>query len=462
MSPLISTWTPPEKDDKPSDRKIINLAAGGTGSVSFETRFAAGGEHKLLARLANGDRLAADDCRYCVLGVMEDAEILLVDGNERLADNPLACETGFLRYALSPRDFENPDKQGVVVTETIPYPRLYDANLRKYHAVVLANVARINPQTAAVLERQVRAGMGLLIFLGEQTDPSVYMQLLGENGVKLLPAHIGAPWGEAPTLQQEKLPPSYAFAVDRLVHPIMAEFKATESLQLLSKARVYRAFDLEPLKSDAVKVVAYLANGKPAIIEKTLGAGFVFLFAFPATTKWSNLPNQYAFPIIMLRTVNLIVMGNRRPRNLLVATPIRGAVAPADQNTPVVLTPPPPALRRETKPEALGDGRAGFEFDETSLAGFYEVELKRQPKVTMLYALNPDAENESELKAIAPEELKLRCPGFDFSYVSESAELEKRLSGTRQGTELYPWLLALVFLCLAAESILAVKWAPKA
>ena len=454
---------PKGKEDKPVERLTVSVPEGETVSAAFETKFSTGGDHKVEVRLAD-DALMGDNRRFCTIEVVDEARILLVDGHAQPADDPLASETGYLRFALSPRDPENPERQGPIVTETVSQARFGDRNLLNYQAVVLANVSSLPRPAVSLLEKQVRAGLGLMIFLGDQVDPKVLNGMLGEEGAKLLPAKIGATWGEAPTVGEEKTPPAFSFATaaEKLSHPIMSDFNNPDyGAEFLSAIKVYKAFDLEVSLSDNVRVVAWLANGKPAVVEKKVGSGVVLLFAFPATTAWGNLPTQPSFTILMLRAANLLTLGNRSPKNLPVGVPIHGVVSLADQNTPVHITPPAPAPKKDTRPEPTTDNRAAFDYGETDHAGFYDVVLDRTPRVSMTYALNPNCEVESNLDMVLPATLKQDYPGFIFSYVAKSEDFPSRLAGERRGTELWPWFLGAVLALLALESVLANRWAPR-
>ena len=163
----------------------------------------------------------------------------------------------------------------------------------------------------------------------------------------------------------------------------------------------------------------------------------------------------------MQRAANMLTLGNRRPKNLPVASPITGDVALVDQTATVKVIPPLPGTRREMRPEQTPDGRALFTYAETDRAGFYDVVIDRVPKVTMTYALNANTEVESNLLAITPENLKQDYPDFNFSFVSKPEDLQTKLQSERQGTELWPWLMFAVFALLASESILSYRWAPR-
>ena len=447
-------------DAKPVSRQTVDIGAGETSSAVFETKFATGGDHRISCQLSV-DRLPADGRRYCSVEVVDEAKVLLVDGKDQRVDDPIYNETGFLRFALSPKDPENPDKQSVVSTDVITHHRLADTNILNYQAVVLSNVPRIQQSTATALEKQVKAGMGLMIFLGDNVDANAYNSILGDGGVKLLPGKIGATWGEGLAADTDKFPPAVSFSTNLLSHPIMADFNNPDGIELLTQVKIYKGYDFEPSKEDMVRVVAQFANGKPAAIERRVGTGYVLLFTTPATTAWSNLPTQPAFAIMMIRAANMLTLGNRPPKNLAVGSQIRTQLPLSDQNTPVRITPPFPGLKKETKPDLTPDSRVVVDINDTDRAGFYEIALDRAPKVSMSYAVNPDAELESNLNTAPPEQLRRDFPDFKFTYIAKNDDLANKILSERKGSELWPWCIAMVFLLLALESFLANRWAPR-
>jgi hypothetical protein len=450
------------QDAAPAQRTTVDVAPGQSATVRFGTRFATGGDHRIEARLGP-DRLSPDNRRFLTVEVIGETHFLLVDGSEEPRDDPLSSEAGYLRYALSPRDPDNPERRPVVVAETAPHYRLAEKDLAGYQALALCNVGRIPEPVVGGLARQVAAGMGLLIFLGDRSDPAAYEGLLGERGAKLLPALIGEPWGEAPRLEDPRAPAWRTFAREpaRLAHPVMAAFTEEDATDLLARVKVYRAYALEPLPGHEVQVAAYFEDGSPALVERRVGAGRVFLCPFPATTAWSNLPTQYAFPILMQRVAARLTLGPQPAKNLPAGDSIRGFLGVGLAGTRVYVTPPGPAARREADTELAPDGRSAFELAGTDRAGFYEVAADVPGFTPLVYSVSPDAETEGDLTPAAPGQLRKDYPGFQFTYVSKSEDLAARLRGERRGVEVWPWLLCLVFALLLLESVLALRWAPK-
>lgn len=457
----------PGKKQNATHRTTVDLAPGQATRVHCVTRFRTGGDHWVEVRLGD-DRLQTDNRRYLTVDVVDEAHVLLVDGRNRRADDPLAGEAGFLRHALTPINRDGKNGHHTILAEVTPADRLAERNLSQYHAVALCNVSSLKRPVLEKLREQVRSGMGLLVFLGDNVAPTRYHGSLGLGTSGLLPASIGEAWGKAPKPGTTARPMYKTFAVglNNLAHPVMSFFKDEEARPLLTDISVFRAFSLRPETESGSTVIARFDDGRPAVVEKPYGTGFVVLFGFPATSLdfggWSNFPTQFAFPIIMRRVMTRLAVGHRPPKNLIVGTPIVGDLDPADQRTPVRISAPTPIGNRVALPEAAGDGRARFEFGLTDKgltykAGFYEVVLDRPGASPTIYSLNSVA-NESDLTRVTPDEIRVAHPNFDFRWVSKSADFPDLLDRERRGMELWPWFIVLVFTLLILESTLAFRW----
>ncbi len=455
-------------------RSTVDMGPGERSSVDFETQFKVGGDHKIEVRLGD-DRLQEDNHRFVTIEVMDEARFLLVDGRMEHSDDPLSGEAGFLSYALSPTDIDHPDRKPVFQSEIISPHRLSEKNLSTYQAVALCNVEKVPQSVLKVLESQVRAGLGLLIFLGDQTDPQSFNALMGKEGVGLLPAEIEAAWGEVPKVGEkvEKTPDgeaktnyrTFAGEMQRIAHPVMAFFNQEDARPLLNMVQIFKAYNLNIDKGDGVNVVAFYDNGDPAIVERRLGGGRVVLFPFPATTLdtkgWSNLPAHYVFPIVMNRIAASLALGNRPKKNLEAGDAIIGHVSLADQRLSVQVHGPLQIGKQETQPEPGENGVAVFEFGVTDKAGFYDISLERPGFQPMVYSINSPAKIESALERTSPKQIRMDYPNFKFTFIGMGDDPAGALVAERRGTEIWPWLLILVFALLALESVLAYLWAPR-
>jgi hypothetical protein len=452
-----------EPGGAPASRVTLDLEPGGRANCSFETSFAVGGEHRVEVRIGP-DRLAGDNRCYAVVNVQSGASVLLVDGGDPGTGDLQARETAYLEMALAAT---NPGGgSDALSADILPVYRLGERSFGDYQAVVLCDVPWVDSTVAQALLRQVRAGMGLLIFLGEQTDADALNWSLGPEGVGLLPAEVGGTWGEAPVAGAAGPPAFRALArdADSLAHPVMAEFRSAEMNALLAPVRVYRGWTLNPLEEGDLQTVVAFDDREPAVLERRVGAGVVMLAAFPANTAWSNLATQYLFPVLVPRLLARLTVGQRAPRNLTAGEPLRGSLAAGEQQYAVTVHPPPPEGRRQATVETLSEplgGRLPFHYDETARAGFYEVTIDRPGARPQRYAVNPSVAMEANLARIDADEIRRTYPWFDFTLVRKDENLVSRLAAERRGVEVWPWFLGIVFLLLGCESYLALRWAPR-
>jgi hypothetical protein len=130
------------------------------------------------------DRLGADNVRYLAMEVVPAVRMLLVNGEA--SGDAYDDELTFLATALRPEGEVFSGNEIVVVDET----GFDEADLSTVHLVVLANVYRLSEPAIEILERYVRGGGGLLVFLGDQVDPDEFNVALYRSGDGLSPIRL--------------------------------------------------------------------------------------------------------------------------------------------------------------------------------------------------------------------------------------------------------------------------------
>ena len=157
-------------------------------------------------------------------------------------------------------------------------------------------------------------GGGLMIFPGEKTDTAFYNTMLGE-GLGLLPATMGAAWGDAAEQAKFRLIEAAGYN-----HPMVSIWQDPASGTLAS-ARFFKGLTLSPLRKlrkeagEAVTVVKY-QDGTPAIVERTWGIGRVIEFSSTANTAWNDLPARPAFVPLMQRALGRLVTRREEALNI--------------------------------------------------------------------------------------------------------------------------------------------------
>jgi hypothetical protein len=456
----------------------------GVTQVRLETRFAAGGDHRVQVRTGL-DHLAADNSRNLAVEVIDRIRVLIIDGEPAESGKTFGGESDFLKVALSPRDFDVDEHKALIDAEVTTISGLGDKTLRDYQAVILANVADLPPGLVEGLKTFVKAdGHGLIIFLGDNVQAGRYNLLLRDQA-GLLPGKLGERLIEAEDAPEAK-EHGFGFATTDLGHPVVSFFADKDTQPFLAKPRFTKAFPIEidpaelagpkpaaadgkdakpadskdPAKTGAVNIVARFTGGQPAIAERVAGRGRVLLFASTADKDWTDLPLRPAFLMLARRAVQHVALGHRPGKTVQVNDPIVELIGAKEAGAQVTVRDPRGGTHTlAAVPTTTGD-LAKIEDGQTHFAGFYQLTRANDPgHPTWFAASHP--RGESNLEAIDEAGLRSRFPRLDFQWLDGHGEIGRAIDEKRVGREIWPLLFALVCLCLVAESVLALRWAPK-
>ncbi len=400
-----------------SDGEIISLGAvkidviepGATARRTFDVTFSTSGYHEVVARLP-GDAVAADNERFCVLQVLPEVPVLIVDGGG--SDNPI-----YLQLALSS---SSRIKTGLkTIVQSPDYLR--EQPLDAFHTIYAVNIAQLDEAEIEALDAYVRGGGGLIFFAGDATRRNFVNEYLYREGEGLFPLPLTAP----ATLLVDRLEKSPDISVDD-EHPIFnrtSKGQYNSWLQQILVGRYYaadggwRAED-EP----SVSVIARLRNGDPLMVEKTYGEGRVLAVLTTASPLWNNwaLANP-TFPVVVLESQ--IYMGGEKVDNANFDVGSRYAVRiveedyqpeakftiPAGQQRLTVTS----AAKKVTDDESL----RVVELEDTASVGTYEVQLTplaAEPEVRR-FAANFVAD-EGNLKTMAQGDLQNALQDVEYQY----------------------------------------------
>jgi hypothetical protein len=436
----------------------------------------------LRGRFQIGDDRFPDDDQYLfTLSVAPPIKVLLVNGNP--AADPFENEGLYLRTALTAHGEEEEKPLGDVPTPEVSsagpmpptlapskeYVRSLDVRevpegnvnpetLRDAAVVILANCGQLNGQHFTWLRDYVSAGGGLIIFPGDKVNPDVYNKQFfavpGPMKERLVGANLSPPSGDA-----QKFDTFVQFTSIDFAHPVLAVFDDRES-RYLTTANFYRRFPivLEEGRADCWPLTRFSPK-EPALVEGRFRDGKVLLAAFPASSKWTNLPLKPEFVPLVLRMVNYV---EHRPD---VESP---SVVPSDgaaeiavaANWKPVFGKVTDEKRHVTELEFKQSGtRWVGGFENTSLTGYYTVEVRggrvEQPKhdsTAFAVNLSPD---ESQFAMADESQLREWLPEVDLAVVDASAETQQSLGTVGDEREIWRWLLLIVFFVIGAEFLLA-------
>jgi hypothetical protein len=378
------------------DQKAMPLKAGEEGKVYFDFSVDKPGWVDGEIRLP-GDRLPYDDTFYFTLRVGEKVKVLIVDGDPRTSLR--AGESYYFANALRPGQTENSPFTLRIITE--PEFGVYD--LRPFDTVILLNVAR--PQ-ASRLASVLESRKPVFIFLGDRVIPEEY------HNIALFPWRIRE-------IKDAGARASESIGEIDVNHESLQAFSgpAGESLR---KASFNRYFKVEGGK----KSLLTLRNGDTLLSEADLGNGKLFLFTSSADLDWNDFPLKAAYlPLVQGLLKEAVGLGKASfPKGVRVGE----------------------SFGEKALPVQMAGPKGGPGIYQFKLVGPAPDETRR--------GMNPPPE-ESDLRKVAPEEMKKKLGTIDMKVVEYKEGLAGSLHGQKK--ELWPHILAFLLIVLGVEMALA-------
>ena len=398
-------------DGVESPIKLPEIAPGQRGvELRLEHTFEEAGQHTVELRLPD-DAMAGDNSRSIIVNVAESVRVLLVDGQPGIAARD--SEVFFLAQLLY--SGSTPIKTTVLPdTDWFEQP-----SVGNYDLVVLANVERLPPRRAEQLKAVVEAGSGLIIFTGDQVDPTAYNAELYADGNGLLPAKIEL--GEAMEVEGLMIE-----QIDNSPMPTLKQLYMDKPglLAKTSPSKVARVLLPDSDEQNDTRVLArWNAQGQPpAAIEKRVGRGRVVLWTVTADRDWSDWPTEASY-FIGLRELALTIAGvSDATGNLTAGQMLRQRVSASNPPSRAEVVRPGTEKTDPAEIDRSVSNQPQIVYTNTHKAGLYTLSWDvpgRDEQSEKLYALSPDT-RESDLKQLSEEEIKQMLPGVDLTLVDAS------------------------------------------
>ncbi|GDY13098.1 membrane protein [Planctomycetota bacterium] len=413
-------------DQRVVDERPLSAAEGDLELVVPVT-FPDAGEHIVLASIIGArDDLAADDARSLAVEVVDRLGVLVIDGRPGPG---LRSSGACAALALDPGGREpTPFRVERAGSEAVTARRL-----EQVRAAVLCDVAALDADAAADLERWVAGGGGLLVAVGPATDPVHVNRRWAREGDGFLPATLGAR-GEA---ERGELP-----APALPSHPALSAF-AGAGPQAWEGALVRTWLHLDLPPGSDVAVPLRLSGGEPLLVVRRRGLGQSALLATSLDPAWGDLCLRPAFVPLLRNLVGHLAMPLMPPRNLRpgerLALTIDGL--PGD---PAAVGPDGAVLPLEP---STWEGMRVAMSAPLAVPGGYRVRAGER-SFAFACALDP-----AESLAPAPPPADLFAGLAMLSLDNAQAVSEVFSAADTTGRELWPWLVAAMISLLFAETL---------
>jgi hypothetical protein len=399
--------------------------------------------------IEGADDLEADDVRYFTVEVGAAARVIVA------APRPAARTANFLVQAIAPQSLVKSGKARFE-PEVIDIELLDTASWDAAAGMVLLDPPPLPPQTWEALERWVATGRGLVIWLGpragsaERFNSDASRRVLGGDIVRVWRSKEGN-----------------FLAPASLDHPILAAFRRVGDAVPWQDFPVTRHWEFtpagEPLgigNAATAAVVAPYRNGLPAVVEHRLGGGTVVLVTTPVSQAgtdpdaWNTLATGFEpWPFLILATETLLhAIDTSEDRNVLAGSAAVLHLDRRDVPAAVVSTP-----AGDDFPAAVDQKRGTITVTATQVPGNYVVRAGGEVGgVAKGFSVNlvPSATDFSRVPAA--DLAAVLGPGHRLARTED--ELVRDVNIERIGSELFPWVIVLVALAMAADWMVANRF----
>jgi hypothetical protein len=435
-------------DETEAERKQVVLRAGQSEVIVFRRPVdkLTPGPHQARIKLESSDALPFNNECFTTFEVRAGRAILiLADAVREAAIWQTALELKGFRCVVKPID---------EASNLAPA-----ALLRDYPAVCLLSVAQpnagLNREIWNKLREYVEKGGGLAILPGSDANREAY----GEAASQVMPAELVS------LVQKDEKERGVAWNEGESRHPLMMpfrEWRKSDNVDFFLDARRPQAkkyWEVRPYPAEAEIVVKY-TDGRPALVERKLGAGRVLLFTVPLDRRDQQTHNYWSdssFGLVLAdKTVSYLAGDAEKAR----------FTYPSGQPVTIPFPPSPyfptytligPGLTGAETSIRRPEGQNHVQVPQAVMFGQYTV-FDSKGAVVARFSINIRPE-ESQLERVAVEPIEeLLGPGSVLS-VDRGSSLRDALQGRwLQPLELFPWLMIAILLALAIENLLSNRF----
>jgi hypothetical protein len=402
--------------------------------------------------IEGSDDLEADNVRFFTVEVGAAARVIVA------APRPAARTSAFLVQAIAPAPLVKSGKARFE-PQVVDIESLDTLSWDSAQGMVLLDPPPLAPQTWESLERWVAGGRGLVLWLGpragsaERFNSDASRRVLGGEIVRVWRSRDGN-----------------FLAPASLDHPILAAFRRVGDAVPWQDFPVSRHWEFRPserqptdadLAADAAALpVAAYRNGLTAVAEHRLGAGAVVLVTTPVSQSaadpeaWNTLATGFEpWPFVILANEALLyAIDTSDDRNVVAGTPAVLHLDRRDVPAAFVSTP-----SGDDFPAAVDQKRGTITVTATQVPGNYAVRAGGDVGgVAKGFSVNLAAAA-TDFSRLSGEDLAAVL-GTGHRLARTEDELIRDVNRERVGSELYPWVIVLVALAMAADWIVANRF----
>lgn len=435
--------------------KPVSWKQASAVQVDFDVAGLEPGTRQGRVVIEGSDDLEADNVRFFTVEVGAAARVIVA------APRPAARTAAFLTQAIAPAALVKAGKARFE-PDVIDIESLDTVSWEAAQGMVLLDPPPLSPQTWEALERWVAGGRGLVLWLGpragsaDRFNSDASRRVLGGELVRVWRSREGN-----------------FLAPASLDHPIFAAFRRVGDAVPwqdfpVSRHWEFRPNDTPPPTADstpgealpvATAVAAY-RNGLMAVAEHRVGAGSVVLVTTPVSQSatdpdaWNTLATGFEpWPFVILANETLLhAVDTSDDRNVVAGAPVVLHLDRRDLPAAFVSTP-----AGDDFPAAVDQKRGTITVTATQVPGNYTVRAGGDAGgVAKGFSVNLAAAS-TDYRRLSEQNLA-EVLGTGHRLARTEDQLIRDVRRERIGSELYPWVIVLVALAMAADWVVANRF----
>lgn len=417
---------------KRSAQQSLNLTAGETKEISFETTLADTGLVEVFAELEDDDILQ-DNKRFFAFYVPDKISLLILTDNRD--------DAKFVKLAL-----ENHSQQKIRIAEYGP-SQLPSLNLKNYDLVFVIGSEKIFEMPVRQinwnnLTNYIERGGKVIVMPGSQNTLQSFQKLCNAIGAAAPTTSVG----KRNSLES----PSLFDRVD-FQNPLFADLFENKKEPQIESPEVYYYLKIVP--GSKGKSIISMFDNSAFLSEYKIGSGKVFLFNSAPVLSWNNFPMKGFFSALLNKML-LYSASKVKDENTFVA----GQEITADisnHSVSQIRIEKPGGVDEYINSDSLLNPNF-FSYNRTDETGTYK--FFSGGKLMDYISVNHDShESVTEKSSESEFEDYLKQIGFDGKLYTLSLDdnFSRVIYQSRFGTELWKYFLTAVLLLAIVESLVA-------
>ena len=409
---------------KRSAQQSLNLSAGDSREVTFETTLNDTGLVQIAAELEDDD-IVQDNKRFFSVYVPDKISVLIADDNRD--------DSRFIRFALE-------DPTNKIKIAEYNSSQLSSLNLSNYDAVIVIGAS--NNSNWKTVSDYVSKGGGVVILPGLQTSIESFQSICKAFDLPLPASAVGKINSQETRSQFDKI--DYQ-------NPLFKDLFEGKNQPKIESPEIYHYFKINPAGKG--RNIISMADNSSFLSEYNLGSGKIFLFNSALALSWNNFPMKALFAPL----INKLVLASASKVKNESAT-LAGEELPvniSDKKFSQIKVVKPSGLIEYVNSDSLSNKNYFF-YTKTDEAGTYK--FYSGSNLLDYFSVNHDPrESITEHSSVTEFKDYLKQIGFEgkFFDVSPNDDFSKIIYQARFGTELWKYFLIIVLVLVIIESLVA-------